>query len=69
MKKTIIMDLGTRQRQEKEDLGVKTKKRFGMIMKETADELSRKKPDAKCHIVGALVDQHNDEELQTILND
>ena len=69
MKKTIIMDLGTRQRQEKEELGAKTKKRFGMIMKQTADELSRKKPDAKCHIVGALVDQHNDEELQTIVNE
>ena len=42
MQKTVIMDLGTRQRQQKEELGAKTKKRFGTIMKEAVEELSRK---------------------------
>ena len=69
MQKTVIMDLGTRQRQQKEELGAKTKKRFGTIMKETAEELSRKKPDAKSQIVGALVDQHNEDEIEQIVNE
>ena len=69
MQKTVIMDLGTRQRQQKEELGAKTKKRFGTIMKETAEELSRKKPDAKSQIVGALVDQHNEDEIDQIVNE
>ena len=69
MPKTVIMDLSTRQRQQKEELGAKTKRRFGKIVKEATEELSRKTPEAKNQIVGALVDQHNEEEISKIVNE